>query len=462
MKHSKHCNYLVLPSVIRVGEETRVRIIPRAEHARFDNRFTDLGWGDVAPKQRFPEEWFTHDTAAVCRVKIVPFTTWHIPHNDGACDEYRIPVDEDGGLTVCVRSDAEQEIQIKVFSAVSGNLKCTFSIYAVRDDLFGKRAYKGDLHSHSIYSDGQQHYSEIAANYRASAFDFLALTDHFKRFPSVMMKQEYDALDCGLTLYHGEEVHVPDITYHYVHIGGDYSVNEWFVDNREAYEAEFREICDSIDMENAYYRDFAARLTWIHRANKKAGGLSIFAHPNWRWVTQNVPDAVIDYAFSHGLMDVFELMGGQSVGENNIQLAVWQDWAAEGKRYPIVCSSDQHSVYRDGDIYPIYDGCYTIVFAEDPSFEVVGAAILNSENVAVENMNMDRRTDFRAYGSRRYVAFAQFLWREFYPLYEYYCAPIGQMMKMYFEGDASALAAARREQLRADDFAEKFFGRKPL
>ena len=58
----KHTNYYVLPSVIKVMEITKVRIIPRAEQARFDNRFVDRDWGEVAPEQRFPEEWFTPDS----------------------------------------------------------------------------------------------------------------------------------------------------------------------------------------------------------------------------------------------------------------------------------------------------------------------------------------------------------------------------------------------------------------
>ena len=454
----KHTNYYVLPSVIKVMEITKVRIIPRAEQARFDNRFVDRDWGEVAPKQRFPEEWFTPDSDAKCRVKIVPFQNCYQPQDDGRYEERIIPVDKDGGLTIELSSEFEQEILIKVFSPINDRLKYEFSVYAVNEDLFSKRAYKGDLHSHTIYSDGEETIDEVAANYRAAAFDFLSLTDHFKRFPSLMMKEITDKCQFGLYVYPGEEVHVPDIRFHYVHVGGDYSVNEYYVDNKETYQREYKEIYESIDLPEGDLRDFAARLTWIHNNNKKAGGLSIFAHPTWRWMAQNMPDPVTDYVFENGLMDVFELMGGQTAGENSIQLAIWTDWAIKGKRYPIVCSSDQHTAYKDRSC--LFNGYYSIVFAIDASFESISKAILNNDNVAVENRAIWDREGFRAYGSRRYVQYAQFLWREFYPMYEYLCAPIGQLMKMYFEGDEKALEMAQYEQKRADNFAEAFFGRK--
>ena len=106
----------------------------------------------------------------------------------------------------------------------------------------------------------------------------------------------------------------------------------------------------------------------------------------------------------------------------------------------------------------MFNAYYSIVFADNSSFEEIIKAILNGDNVAVENREMNR-DDFRVYGSRRYVSYAHFLWREFYPQYEYFCSTVGMLMKMYFEGDESALSAALDAQKRADLYAERFFGR---
>ena len=84
---------------------------------------------------------------------------------------------------------------IKVKGMKDDSWKFVFYVYAVNDDLFGKRAYKGDLHSHSVYSDGSEHYTEVAANYRSSGFDFMALTDHYRRFPSLLMQKEVNSHD---------------------------------------------------------------------------------------------------------------------------------------------------------------------------------------------------------------------------------------------------------------------------
>lgn len=444
----KHTDYYVYPSVIRVGELTKIKIVPRSEASRFDNPFAEKNWP--------PEDLASHIKETERKVRIVPFDHFFQPSDDSSCGESSFVVDKSGVLTVDLCADREQEYLIKIKGLHDDSWKHVFSVYAVNDDLFGKRAYKGDLHSHSVYSDGSEHYTEIAANYRSSGFDFMALTDHFKRFPSLMMSKEVNAHDFGLNVYTGEEVHVPDFRAHYVNVGGNYSVNDFYTENKEQYEQEYLEIYNSLEIKDENVRELVARIKWVHNAIKKSGGISIFAHPFWRWNTLNIPYEVADYVFEYGLMDIFELMGGMYPCENNIQLVHWQEWAIKGKKYPIVGSSDQHTTYKDrGALFNAY---YSIVFADNSSFEEISKAILNGDNVAVENREMNR-DDFRVYGSRRYVSYAHFLWREFYPQYEYFCSTVGMLMKMYFEGDESALSAALDAQKRADLYAERFFGR---
>jgi hypothetical protein len=38
--------------------------------------------------------------------------------------------------------------------------------------------YKGDLHSHSLYSDGDSPVADVVASVEAKGLDFFALTDH--------------------------------------------------------------------------------------------------------------------------------------------------------------------------------------------------------------------------------------------------------------------------------------------
>ncbi len=444
----RHTDYYVYPSVIRVGETAKVNIVPRNIAKRFDNPYAEKNWP--------PEDLAPHLKETVRKVRIVPYDHFFYPSDDSSCGETEFKTNEDGSLTVEFTPDREQEYMIKVKDYNDDSWKHVFYVYAVNDDLYGKRAYKGDLHSHSVYSDGSEHYTEVAANYRSSGFDFMALTDHFKRFPSLLMQKEVNSHDFGLTVYPGEEVHVPDFRFHYVNVGSESSVNEYYENHKDEYDQEYRAIYDSLEIKDENVREFVAKIKWIHEAIKKSGGVSIYAHPYWRWNTYNMPSEVSDYVFEYGLMDAFELMGGMYPYENNLQLALWQEWAIKGKKYPIVGSSDQHTTYKDrGALYNAY---FSIVFAKDPSFETVINAIMNGDNVAVEH-RLQERVDFRAYGSQRYVMYSHFLWREYFPQYEYFCNTVGMLMKMYFEGDEAALASALEAQKRADTFAERFFGR---
>ncbi|MBE6541371.1 MAG: hypothetical protein E7672_02870 [Ruminococcaceae bacterium] len=444
-------SYFVYPSVVQAGKHSTIRVVPRSEHGRLDNKFMFYPLDEVQMIKRFPDEWFDHNKDLTVKVLINNLYSSYVPQNESECYTTTVPVDSDGGITIDYLFDREQEYLIKVSNPHNHNSwRYVFSVYAVGDDLFGKRAYKGDLHIHSIYSDAYQSLEINAANYRCAGFDFIAMTDHCKRFPSLMMMDLMDKHNLGLTAFAGEEVHVPNIVFHYVHLGGDYSVNEWYADHMEEYENEFNEIYKTIDLPEGRSKEYAARLKWIHEANKKAGGLSIFVHPHWVWRCQNLPDDVIDYVFENGFMDVFELFGGQKLPMNNTQLALWQEYAFKGKKYPIVASSDAHTSESRHE----FDDYYTIAFADNCSFDCIKDAILKEEVVAVDNYE-----SFRAHGSLRYVRYAQFLAKRYFPVYTALCNTVGMNMRLYYEGNPEALEAALISQRAADSFAEKFFGR---
>ena len=55
------------------------------------------------------------------------------------------------------------------------NLLCSVELGAqIREGAW----YRGDLHTHSIYSDGDSTVAEVIANAESLGFDFFALTDH--------------------------------------------------------------------------------------------------------------------------------------------------------------------------------------------------------------------------------------------------------------------------------------------
>jgi hypothetical protein len=49
----------------------------------------------------------------------------------------------------------------------------------VYTDYYGRKWYKGNLHTHTALSDGALSYEQVVARYRHAGYDFLAVTDHW-------------------------------------------------------------------------------------------------------------------------------------------------------------------------------------------------------------------------------------------------------------------------------------------
>ena len=97
------------------------------------------------------------------------------------------------------------------------------------------------------------------------------------------------------------------------------------------------------------------------RQIKRGSDLSVLVHPHWINMAYNMRDSVTDYLFEHQVYDAFELLGGQSVRENNIQIAFYEEQLMKGRTIPVLGLSDSH-----GTEPPVcFRQCCTIVLSED-------------------------------------------------------------------------------------------------
>ena len=84
---------------------------------------------------------------------------------------------------------------------------------------------------HTCRSDGKQEPAIVCANYRKHGYDFFAITDHERYYPSLEAINAYKDVPIEFNICPGEEVHMPrDIPEfgcdpHIVNFGGNYSVN---------------------------------------------------------------------------------------------------------------------------------------------------------------------------------------------------------------------------------------------
>ncbi len=321
-------------------------------------------------------------------------------------------------------------------------------IYALDADLKDLQVFKGDTHLHSNRSDGEGTPFEVGVNYRKAGFDFIALTDHHRMWPSVEAKEAFEKLTDIFTVIRAEEVHNRDMGYfHIVNLNGSFSVNDYIEADQERTEAEVRRIMEAhtfpadVDPKACAYRMFVANKI------REGGGLAVMAHPFWICFDEyNVQYPDLVYAWRNGQFDALEVLAGNPQDGDNLTAALWADLRAEGIRIPVVGASDAHSC-----TIPLFNNHFSLVFAKD-SGDIL-QAIKEERSVAVSRRADD---DFFVFGGFRLVKYARFLLDLYYPGYQ-----------SLADRHAQALAAARDKGTTAElaktegwirEYKEKFFG----
>lgn len=376
---------------------------------------------------------------------------------------YRFPtqttytlVARDGALRFSHHFEGEQE---HVMILMEGEKeKQRMAIYSLREDLYGKRPLKGDLHSHSYRSDGTRDPAAQFGYYREQGYDFVALTDHNRAYPGEEIDVAFDGVDTGLCRVFGEEVHAPISPVHIVHVGGKDSVALQYVLNREKYEKDWRCYLDKVPSHvPARYAERYAQAQWSVDEIHRVGGIAIFPHPYWRPAASdcyNVCDELSMLLLESGMFDAYEVIGGMSVVGCNMSVALWGEVRAKGVTIPVVGSSDAHNVENDQH----FPHKFTICFAESHTNDSICEAIRKGLCVAVEASGNGYDRQYRCYGSLRLVEYAQFLLQYYFPKAQNLAEGVGTAMRLYAmeQADASLIEAGQAQCAR---FADRFFGR---
>ena len=395
------------------------------------------------------------------------------PRDFPATGDFRpLKASTDADCCFCFRwtFDSEQEYFIRVLRE-DGKKLLEFSVYCVEADLAGRYPFMGDLHMHTTGSDGNQVPEVVCANYRKYGYDFTVISDHRRYYPSLCAIAAYKDVPIDLNIVPGEEVHLPLVDgrrndVHIVNFGGEYSVNALVedvaveTDGRELstrairgdhvpdimtvpeFEAKMLALANEIDVPDTVDPLPAAMCKWAFDEIKKANGLAVFPHPNWRPNVYHVPEKFVDWLFDTRPFDAFEVLGGESYYEQNgFQTARYYDEAAKGNRVPIVGSTDSHSSYASNRNAFI---CETIVFSPENERKALIDAVKNYYSVAVDTIS----AEFRLVGEMRFVRYGCWLLRNYFPLHDELCFEEGRLMKQYVTGnveereEAKALLAA--------------------
>lgn len=430
MEEKRFADYEVFPSVVKSGEMSEITIIPRGDHARFAD-------GHAYIVKFIPME--------ACNVK------YELDRFEGNFETMEAKPAE-GIISFAYRFIDEQEWSVTVQEKDDAQNKKVFHIYSLFPDLYGKKAFKGDLHVHSNRSDGNEEPGIVAANYRKAGFDFMAITDHHRWYPSKEAIEKYKGADIDIKLFLGEEVHVPGNYIHMVNFGGSFSVNELYENNKAQIDEELQKEAERLSVPRGINALEYAYRKWIVENIRKGDGLAILVHPYWKWCHEyNMQTQMTEYMFETGCFDAFELLGGQSSEENNMQTALYCEQRAKGRKIPVVGSSDSH-----GTEPPVWFNCIkTILFSEDLALDSICRNIKNLYSVAVGGAWPEC---FRVDGTFRMVKYAMFLMRNYFPRHDELCIEEGILMKNYICGDEAAKKQLSVYSGRTRRFSEKFFG----
>lgn len=435
MEEKRIADYEVFPSVVKCGEKSLITITPRGDHAHFKD-------GLIYTVKFVPTEF--------CNVH------YELSRFEGNFNIVEVrPVNGAIIFTYCFTEEQEWSIIVQdknIDSCAIDQQQKVFHIYSILPDLYGKKAYKGDLHVHSNRSDGNEEPAIVAANYRKAGFDFIAITDHHRWYPSREAIDRFNGIDIDLKLFLGEEVHVPGNYIHAVNFGGNFSVNELYEDNKEQIDAEMKENAKKISVPAGINALEYCYRKWIADNILKGSGLSILVHPYWYFCNEfNMQTNITEYLFETGCYDAFEILGGQSAWENNLQTALYYEQRAKGIKIPIVGSSDSH-----GTEPPVWFNCIkTILLSENLELETIRKNIKELYSVAVGGTSPE---SMRVDGTFRLVKYAMFLLKYYFPRHDELCIEEGILMKNHVCGDENAREQLSRYKGRTARFAEKFFG----
>lgn len=421
-----HPRYMCFPSVVCVGKETQVTIVPRDNSRIF----------------REEKEYF---------LKILGLCDDLPDYHDTDIPEHDLTV-KDGCIVFTHTFESEQEYSIRF--GEKDRKETRISLYAVESDLYERRPLKGDLHTHTYYSDGDDGLTMVASDYREEGFDFFALTDHNRMFTSRLINEQYKDVSLGMHMMTGEEIHTPGTSLHIVHIGGKESVCDKYIKDPDGFEKAVDEVEKTLAHIDETYRRRVAMAVWTCNEIHKAGGLAILAHPYWCPNAYNLSNDFINILFELKIFDALEVMGGNYAMLNSVQQTLWLEQMLKGNYLPVVGSSDSHNhdFSRDG-----FGRRLTFVFAKDNSTESILEAIRDDYSVAADIPKNDD-AEIRYYTRQtRLALFTNFLYNNYFNETWRLCIGEGILMRRYAEGeDVGDVLSALADT--TENFYKKFYG----
>lgn len=416
--------YDIYPKTVPVNKKSEITVKPLGRQSAFVN---DSYIVTVVPMFE-----------SVSNIKDGAYPSYNV---SPSCGSLKFTHDFGGEQQYCVRiADIEKKEITRLF------------VYALEPDYYGLIPLRGDLHAHTFHSDGKESPEIVAAYYRKNGFDFLSITDHHRYSPSLEAIDAYKNVEIGLSLIPGEEVHPPENRTHTVNFGGSFSVNDIIKSDKEKYFAEINALKEKQNIPEHLNGLEYASLCWVYDKIREGGGMAIFVHPHWiEGSAYHIRNDMLRYLFETKPFDAYELTGGQTVTENNLQYAFHNECRLQGIDVPIVGSSDSHGVINA----EWFNISKTLVLAKSSGKDDIISAVLAKRSCALEQYAGEAFP--RIHGSFRMTCYAQFLLENYFPLHDDLCHEEGRLMADYVNGVEGAGEQLNKISGRVTEMIKKYF-----
>ncbi len=309
------------------------------------------------------------------------------------------------------------EFVIKVsFTYKESKIVC---LYCLDEVMIKLRPLKGDLHMHSICSDGKTTPFAMAMASLGAGMDFIGITDHDNYGGSLQAIKKVKENGIDLLVLAGEEVSVggkKDMSTslgngHILSIHANKSIEEQRRDHKE-YEAELQDIAKKLTKENidknidpTHY----AKNIWVINKIKEAKGISILAHPNWvyRDGKYHLHQAFYKEMLRSSHLDGVEVFGEEKIKEHNNMTHLTALQTKNRHKYlaPFANSDAHDSDHEVGERF-------TILFVKEKSASSIIMAIKEGLTCAIFKRE---NYEHQFIGKDALAQYVYFLIKEYYP-----------------------------------------------
>lgn len=295
----------------------------------------------------------------------------------------------------------------------------TVCLYCLDKVMIKLRPLKGDLHMHSICSDGKTTPFAMAMASLGAGMDFVSITDHDNYGGSLQAIKKVKENDIDILALAGEEVSVggkKDMSIslgngHILSIGANESIEEQRKDTKK-YEAELQDIAETLKKEDINKNidpTHYAKNIWVINKIKEAKGISILAHPNWvyRDGKYHLHQAFYKEMLKSSHLDGVEVFGEEKIKEHNNMTHLTALQTKNKHKYlaPFANSDAHDSDHEVGDRF-------TILFVKEKSASSIITAIKEGLTCAVFKRE---NYEHQFIGKDELAQYVYFLIKEYYP-----------------------------------------------